>query len=85
MEVRDRDWTSLSKTLLIAAASHGWVLLVGLLAISITTYVAAYFLVSAIQRDKKPGELKIKTPFLSISSGLSRQSDIRKRQRKPSA
>jgi hypothetical protein len=85
MGVRDGDWTSLSKTLLIAAASHSWVLLVVLPSISITAYIAAYFLVSAIQRGQKPGGLKIKTPFLSISSEPSGRTDNHIEKRKTRA
>ena len=49
MEHQDRSWVDLGKTLLIAAMGHGWVVLLIFLSIIALTYVAAYFLVSAIK------------------------------------
>ena len=65
MEHQGRGWTGLGKALLIAATSHGWVLLLGLVALIATTYIAAYILISAI-KDQKSGGVVIITPFLTI-------------------
>jgi hypothetical protein len=66
MKDREQGWMGFGKIALIAA-SHSWVLLVGLLAIMAMTYIAAYFLTSSIE-DKKGHEITIKTPLLTIKS-----------------
>lgn len=58
----------------MAAASRGWVALIGLLAITITANAAAYFLVLAIRNANKPGGISIRTPFLSVTSGVPHNS-----------
>jgi hypothetical protein len=65
MEHRDGSWADLGKTLLIAGMGHGWVLLLMFLAIIATTYIAAFFLLSAIKGQKSDG-IVIITPLLKI-------------------
>jgi len=67
MEYRDRSWADLGKTLLIAGMGHGWVLLLSFLSIITMTYIAAYFLVSAIKGQKSDG-IVIITPLLKIKT-----------------
>src|SRR5690242_17197623 len=67
MEHRGRGWADLGKTLLIAAMGHGWVVLLIFLFIIAMTYVAAYFLVSAIKGRESDG-IVIITPLLKIKS-----------------
>lgn len=74
MEGQGAGWISSSEALLMAAASRGWVALIGLLAITITANAAAYFLVLAIRNWNKPDGISIRTPFLPITSGAPRNS-----------
>jgi hypothetical protein len=67
MEHRDRSWADLGKTLVIAAMGHGWVVLLIFLSIIALTYVAAYFLVSAIKGRGGDG-IVIITPLLKIKT-----------------
>jgi hypothetical protein len=67
MEHQDKGWANLGKTLLIAAMGHGWVALLIFLSIIAMTYVAAYFLVSAIKGREGEG-IAIITPFLKIKT-----------------
>jgi hypothetical protein len=67
MEHRDRGWADLGKTLLIAAMGHGWVVLLIFLFIIAMTYIAAYFLVSAIKGRRSDG-IVIITPLLKIKT-----------------
>jgi len=67
MEHRDRGWADLGKTLLITGMGHSWVLLLMFLVIIAMTYVAAYFLVSAIKGQRSDG-IVIITPFLKIKT-----------------
>ena len=67
MASQDRGWAGVGRMLLVVAASHGWVLVAGVLALIVVTYVGAYFLMSAIQREKLSASWSIQTPLLSIT------------------
>jgi hypothetical protein len=66
MEDGDRGRRSLGRIALIAA-SHDWLLVLGLLAIIAMTYIAAYFLVSKIESNNGH-KILVRTPFLTIRS-----------------
>jgi hypothetical protein len=83
LEDQDRSWTSLGKTMLITAMSHGWIMLAGTLAIVVMTYVAAYFLISEMAKNEKDGQLEIRTPFLSIIKKPSDQPSKRRNAKRP--
>ena len=82
MEHRDRGWADLGKTLLIAGMGHSWVLLLIFLVIIAMTYVAAYFLVSAIKGQRSDG-IVIITPFLKIKTQPPNDHDDKGPQKLP--
>lgn len=71
MRVRDDAWAWAGNLLLTATVGRGWVLLAGLLGILLITNLAAFALLIALRKSHGRGELKIKTPFLTITDRTS--------------
>lgn len=70
MQGHARGWSAVGGSLLLAAASHGWILLLGAAVILGVTYLAAYVLLRELKDHKIPGATII-TPFLIVKTGLS--------------
>lgn len=68
---RDEAWTWMGNLLLTAATGRGWMLLVGILSVLVITNLTAYVLLAALRKGQAEGELKIKTPFLTITNRRS--------------
>jgi hypothetical protein len=68
--VSDRGEAStwIGNLLLTAAMGRGWMLLVGILSVLVITNLTAYVLLAALRKGQARGELKIKTPFLTITN-----------------
>jgi hypothetical protein len=66
MEDRNGNWAKLGRALLVATMSHGWQMIVGVLAIILVTYAAVIVLVSTLNKGQGKGEFKIVTPFLTV-------------------
>src|SRR5712691_47515 len=71
MQDHARGWAAAGGSLLLAAASHGWVLLLGVAVILGVTYLTAYLLIHKLD-SRKIGWATIITPFLTIRVGLER-------------
>lgn len=65
-----RGWNSVGGGLLLAAASHGWNLLLGVAVILVVTYLAAIVLLHEL-KSRNIEWATIITPFLTIRAGLS--------------
>src|SRR6266568_4755938 len=70
-----RGWGAVGGSLLLAAASHGWILLLGVAGILGVTYLAAYVLIHEL-KGRKIERATIITPFLTIEAGLRGQDDV---------
>ena len=69
-----RGWRAVSGSLLLAAASHGWILLLGVAVILGLTYLAAYVLLLEL-KDRRIEGATIITPFLTIKARLGDHDD----------
>jgi hypothetical protein len=69
-----RGWSAVGGSLLLAAASHGWILLLGVAVILGVTYLAAYVLLLQLKDWKIEGATII-TPFLTIKARLGDYDD----------
>jgi hypothetical protein len=69
-----RGWGAVGGGLLLAAAGHGWTLLVGVAAILGATYLAAYVLLHELRGRRIEGATII-TPFLTIKAGMDYCND----------
>jgi hypothetical protein len=74
MQHHSRGWGAVGGSLLLAAASHGWILLLGVAAILALTYLAAYLLIREL-KGRKILRTTIITPILTIKAGLDDHDD----------
>lgn len=74
MQGHARGWSAVGGSLLLAVASHGWVMLLGAAVILGVTYLAAYAFLREVKDHKIPGATII-TPFLIVKTGLSEHNE----------
>lgn len=70
-----KGWAAASGSLLLAAASHGWILLLGVAVILGLTYLTACVLLLEL-KDRKIEGATIITPFLTIKTRLGDRDDV---------
>jgi hypothetical protein len=66
MDDQGAGWATLGNGLLTAGVTHGWTFVVGVLSILLITNLTAYILVITMNKNREV-EVKIKTPFLTIT------------------
>jgi hypothetical protein len=81
VEDHSGSWSVLGKVLLVAAVSHGWLILVGVGVLITITYIAAIFIVSTLKNDQGNAEFKITTPLLIMTKRSLPDSHNPKRNR----
>jgi hypothetical protein len=83
MGVGSASWAAWVHALLMLAIGHSWLFIAGGLGMVATTYVAAYFFVTAIIKNPAVDTFEIRTLFLSIKSQSSDGSRTTQRQKRP--
>ncbi len=83
MGVGSGSWAAWVHALLMLAIGHTWLFIAGGLGMVATTYVAAYFFVTAIIKNPAFDKFEIRTFFLSIKSQSSGGSRTTQQQKRP--